>query len=94
MKIRVSTRLASSKISWIDIQFDSSKFTAVIRGSSSGSKDAEDTPVCSTNNQGDEYREKAHISKYKNFINSTKKGKAWYLPLARADILFRRSVMA
>jgi hypothetical protein len=26
--------------------------------------------------------------------NSTKKGKAWYLPPARADILLRRSVTA
>jgi hypothetical protein len=43
--IRVSTRLTNSKISWIDIQFASSKFTAVIRGSSSGCRVDNDTPV-------------------------------------------------
>jgi hypothetical protein len=43
--IRVRTRLTNSKISWIDIQFASSKFTMVIRGSSPGYKVDKDTPV-------------------------------------------------
>jgi hypothetical protein len=58
-------RLANSKISWIDIQFDSSKFTTAIRGSSSGCKGAEDTPVCSKEPRG-QRQKKAYISKYKN----------------------------
>jgi hypothetical protein len=61
-KIPVSTWLTSSKIYWIDIQFDSSKFTAIIRGLSSGCRDSEDTPVCSTSNKGGEDREKKHKS--------------------------------
>jgi hypothetical protein len=43
--IRVSMRLTNSKISWIDIQFASSKFTADIRGSSPGCRVDNDTPV-------------------------------------------------
>jgi hypothetical protein len=35
----------NSKVSWIDIQFSSSRLTAVIRGSSSGCRDDGDTPV-------------------------------------------------
>jgi hypothetical protein len=52
------------------------------------------TPQYVLNNQRDEDREKAHISKYKNFATQQKKGKAWYLPPARADILLRHSVTA
>jgi hypothetical protein len=43
--IRGSMRLTNSKISWIDIQFASSKFTADIRGSSPGCRVDNDTPV-------------------------------------------------
>jgi hypothetical protein len=39
------TRLTNSKVSWIDIQFASSRLTAVSRGSSPGCKDDEDTLV-------------------------------------------------
>jgi hypothetical protein len=76
----------------MDIQFDSSKFTAAIRGSSSGCKGAEDTPLCSKEPRGQ--RQKKHTSASIRMGKSTKKGKAWYLPPARADILLRRLVMA
>jgi hypothetical protein len=39
------TRLTNSKVSWIDIQFASSRLTAVSRGSSLDGKDEEDTLV-------------------------------------------------
>jgi hypothetical protein len=45
MNIRVRTRLTNSKISWIDIQFASSKLTAVIRGSSPGCRVDKDNLV-------------------------------------------------
>jgi hypothetical protein len=47
-KICVSTRRVSSRTSWTDIQCNSSKFTAAIRGSSStGCNGAKDTPIFS-----------------------------------------------
>jgi hypothetical protein len=46
-KIRVSTRLTNSKISWTDIQFASSKLTAAKRGSLSGCKVNADNSVYS-----------------------------------------------
>jgi hypothetical protein len=42
---RDRTRPTNSKVSSIDIQFASSRLTVVIRGSSSGCRDDEDTPV-------------------------------------------------
>jgi hypothetical protein len=42
---RDRTWLTNSKVSWIDIQFFSSRLTAFIRGSSSVCKDDGDTPV-------------------------------------------------
>jgi hypothetical protein len=42
---RERTRLTNSKVSWIDIQFSSSKFTTVIRGSLYGCRADGDTPV-------------------------------------------------
>jgi hypothetical protein len=44
-KRRDKTRLTNSKVSWIDIQFASSRLTTSISGSSSVGKDDEDTPV-------------------------------------------------
>jgi hypothetical protein len=93
MKIRVNTRLANSKISWIEIQFASSKLTAAMRESSSGCKDDKDTPVCSKQPRKQRQRKK-NTSASIRVGNSTKKGKSWYLPPARADILLSRSVTA
>jgi hypothetical protein len=45
MNSRDKTQLTNSKVSWIDIQFASSRLTAVSRGSSPGCKDDEDTPI-------------------------------------------------
>jgi hypothetical protein len=42
---RDRTWLTNSKISWIDIQFASSRLTAVSKGSSPDGKDEEDTLV-------------------------------------------------
>jgi hypothetical protein len=56
--IRVRTRLTNSKISWIDIQFASSKLTAVIRGSSPGCKVDNDTPVNPAKQRGQGKRRK------------------------------------
>jgi hypothetical protein len=64
-----------------------------MRESSSGYKDDEDTPVCSTQPRKQRQRKK-HTSASIRAGNSTKKGKAWYLPRARADILLSRSVTA
>jgi hypothetical protein len=56
--IRFSMQRVSSRISWTDIQFNSSKFTAAIRGSSSsGCKGAKDTPVFSMETQKTETRD-------------------------------------
>jgi hypothetical protein len=75
MKIRMSTRLANSKISWIEIQFASSKLTAAMRESSSGCKDDEDSPVCSTQPRKQRQRKK-HTSASIRAVNSTKTGKS------------------
>jgi hypothetical protein len=56
--ICVSTRRVSSRISWIDIQFNSSIFTATIRGSSSfGCNGAKGTPVHYAKTQRTETRD-------------------------------------
>jgi hypothetical protein len=64
-----------------------------MRESSSDCKDAEDTPVCSKQSRKQRQRKK-HTSASIRAGNLTKKGKAWYLPPARADILLSRSVTA
>jgi hypothetical protein len=58
---RDRTRLTNSKVSWIDIQFASSRLTAVIRGSSSVCKDDGDTPV---NSAQQKRKEEISINKY------------------------------
>jgi hypothetical protein len=64
-KIRVSMRLANSKISWIEIQFASSKLTATMRESLSGCKDDEDTPVCSARPKKQNTEGKTQIRRHK-----------------------------
>jgi hypothetical protein len=61
MNIRVRTWLTNSKISWIDIQFASSKLTAVIRGSSPGCRVDKDTSVNPVQQRG---QEKGRKEKY------------------------------
>jgi hypothetical protein len=74
MNIRVRTRLTNSKISWIDIQFVSSKFTAVIRGSSPGCRVDKDTLVCSVQHKETGKQEgKGNISEYKKLIANRKR---------------------
>jgi hypothetical protein len=62
-----------------------------MRGSSSGYKDDEDTPVCSTQSRKQRQRNK-HISKYKSKEPTEKERR--YSPPARADILLSRSITA
>jgi hypothetical protein len=54
--ICVRTRLTNSKISWIDIQFASSKLTAVIRGSLPGCRVDKDTPINPAQQRGQRIR--------------------------------------
>jgi hypothetical protein len=65
MNIRGRMRPTNSKISWIDIQFASSKLTAVIRGSSPGCRVDKDTPVNPVQQRGQKKEGKENISKYK-----------------------------
>jgi hypothetical protein len=51
------------------------------------------TPQYVLNNQGNKDRKK-HTSASISVGNLTKKGKAWYLPPARSDILLSHSVTA
>jgi hypothetical protein len=54
--------LTNSKISWIDIQFTSSKLTAAMRGSLSGCKVEEDTLVHSVEPREQKVAEEENIS--------------------------------
>jgi hypothetical protein len=71
-KIRVSTWLTNSKISWTDIQFASSKLTTAKRGSSSGCKVDADTSLYSAKPRKQQTAEKEHISKHKRARKPTK----------------------
>jgi hypothetical protein len=62
--IRVRTRLTSSKISWINIQFASSKLTAVIRGSSPDCRVDKDTLVNPVKQRGQKNKTKRKKGKY------------------------------
>jgi hypothetical protein len=70
MEIRVSMRLANSKISWMEVQFASSRLTAATRESSSGCAEAEGIPVCSIQS-----RKKDTLVEYKNKQLKQKKRK-------------------
>jgi hypothetical protein len=74
-KIRVSTRLTNSKISWTDIQFSYSKLTAAKRGSSSGCKVDADTSVYSPKTRKQKTAEKEYISKHIRVSKSIKEKK-------------------
>jgi hypothetical protein len=66
--IRVRTQLTNAKISWINIQFASSKLTAVIRGSSPGCRVDKDTLVNPVQQRDRKKEGKENISKYKKAI--------------------------
>jgi hypothetical protein len=59
------TQLTNSKVSWIDIQFSSSRLTAVIRGSSPGCRGDGDTPTNPARYKADRReKEEKNVSKY------------------------------
>jgi hypothetical protein len=66
---RDRTRLTNSKVSWIDIQFSSSRLTAVIRGSLSGCRADRDTPVNpARHKEGRKEKKEEAVSTYNSAI--------------------------